>query len=317
MSYLLGYSSVVSRAATGTIPTVARSHPLAKGLQAAYYPGVFPDALVPNLVSPGNGDMTTQGGTATPLVTTPEGPGIDIRGTGTSTRNVYGPAPTGMLQNSEVTLFVRGQWGPGTGGANQPQNIFGITYTGTPAAQTSPYEYFSIISSDGSQAQCIGAAYASSPSTFTNPTYTGSRTLTSGQMVSAAAVFPGTNTATGTPIVYQNGIPYLASVGSDMGFYGASPQIHFGGSNNTRNSSFIPTVAYGWNRLLGDGEMQYLHANPYSLLQWPIDLVMSAIGRATVPPVGVGPQLPILWPLAVAGGGLEWLGRRKMKLGKR
>jgi hypothetical protein len=315
MAFLTGYAAVSHRALTGAIPTIAWSHPMAQGLVGAYYPGVFPTVPIINLASPGNGDMTSQGGTATPIVMTPEGPGINVAGTGTGTRFVQGNAPTQMLLTSKLSLFVRGQWGPGATGANAPQRIFGISYD---VGGASPFDYFVITSSDGTQQNCIGCAWASSSSVFTNGNFTGTRTLVSGQMVSAAALMIGSPTSSQHQFVMQNGVVYTQTITSNAGFFGASPQIGFGGNNSSRNASFIPTVAYAWNRTLPTSDLEYIAYNPYSLLRWPVDIVYEVLSKPTgapqPPAVNTTNRATLLSPLTVGGAAMEWLGRRKMTM---
>jgi hypothetical protein len=318
MAFLTGYTSISRRALSGVVPTIARSHPLAAGLQAAYYPGAHPSIPIVNLASPGYGDLNILQATPTPvpLVMTPEGPGINIAGTGTTTRQVNGLCPTALLQNGNLSLFVRGQWVGNTGAASIDSRIFGIYFSG--AGTASPFFGYILCAADGVQPNCIGAAFASASGTLTAPTYTGTRTLTTNQMLSAGVVNPGTQTVTGTSLVYQNGVKYTATTATHFGFYGAAPQIGFGQGNSASDHSpaFVVTVAYAWNRVLGDGAMSYLNANPYALLQWPIDLIYEVLEQpSAAPPTGnVRNKAMILSPLTIAGGALEWLGRRKMKL---
>jgi hypothetical protein len=116
----------------------------------------------------------------------------------------------------------------------------------------------------------------------------------------------------------QNGLVYSQSLTSDAGFFGASPQIGFGGNNTARNSSFIPTVAYAWNRNLSIGELEYINYNPYSLLQWPVDIVYEVLSQPTAapPPPAVNStnRAILLSPLTVGGAAMEWLGRRKVTM---
>ena len=155
MAFLTGYGSIAQRAASNVIPGIAWSHPLAKGLIAAYYPGSFPGGTMINLASPGNGDIITQGGTATPLVATPEGPGINIAGNGTTTRYVNGPCPPALL-NGKVSMFVRAQWKPGQATGGQVCRIFGIWNNNTNPL-TSPYYVYAISVDNNSVAQNLGS----------------------------------------------------------------------------------------------------------------------------------------------------------------
>ena len=162
MAFLTGYGSIAQRAASNVIPGIAWSHPLAKGLIAAYYPGSFPGGTMINLASPGNGDIITQGGTATPLVATPEGPGINIAGNGTTTRYVNGPCPPALL-NGKVSMFVRAQWKPGQATGGQVCRIFGIWFDNP---QVSPYYVYAISVDNNSMAQNLGLVFAASSSVF-------------------------------------------------------------------------------------------------------------------------------------------------------
>ena len=261
------------------VPIVNQAHPLARNLQAAYYPGAFPNVPISNLASPGNGDLVTQGGTATPLVLTPEGLGINVAGTGVTGRYVNGPIPPALQQAGHVSIFVRGQWTPGVAAANVPSRIFGVWYSATDGV--APYYSYTISPTTATQSQCLGAAFASSASAFVNPAMGGTHTLIVGSMASGCLVLTGTTTQTAFAILYQNGIPYTAVTSYEQGFYGTSPQIGFGDTNSSRNSSFIPTVAYGWNRVLTASENIYLDANPYALLLWPSDRVSLALATLT------------------------------------
>ena len=137
-------------------------------------------------------------------------------------------------------------------------------------------------------------------------------------MVSGGGVWYGTPSVPAAPseFMYQNGSVAFLSTSEHAGFYGAAPQIGFGDCNSTRNAACIPTVAYAWNRTLGAAEMRYLDANPYSLLQWKIDLVYEILEQpVAIPPSGIGTSSMIpLAPLMMGGAALEWLGRRKITM---
>jgi hypothetical protein len=263
----------------GGPPIVNRAHPLARMLQAAYYPGAFPNVPITNLVSPGNGDIVTQGGTATPLVATPEGLGINIAGTGTTTRYINGPCPSSLL-NGRVTLFVRAQWKPGQASNSQLARIFGIWYN---SPQTSPYYVYTIGVDNGTQSQNVGLAWAYSSSAFLYVPIGTMPALTVGQMVSGAGVFYGSPTVKASPsaLLYQNGTSASYGTLEYAGFAGSNPQIGFGDSNSSRNAACIPTVAYAWNRTLPTTALQYLDANPYALLLWPSDRGSLALATLT------------------------------------
>ena len=138
-------------------------------------------------------------------------------------------------------------------------------------------------------------------------------------MVSGGGVWYGTPSVPAAPseFMYQNGSVAFLSTSEAAGFYGTDPQIGFGDSNSTRTAACIPTVAYAWNRTLSAAQMRYLDANPYSLLQWKIDLVYEILEQPVADSAsqasGTSSMIPLA-PLMVGGAALEWLGRRKITM---
>ena len=141
-------------------------------------------------------------------------------------------------------------------------------------------------------------------------------------MVSGGGVWYGTPSVPAAPseFLYQNGSVAFLSTSEAAGFSGTAPQIGFGDDNSTHNAACIPTVAYAWNRVLGAAEMRYLDANPYSLLQWKIDLVYEILEQPAAAPIAPvpTPRRPLILILAGSFDGgsaaLEWLGRRKITM---
>jgi hypothetical protein len=253
-------------------PVINRNVARRFGCIAAYCPGAYPNVPVPNLVSPGSGDLTTQGGAAH-VAMTPEGPGLALSGTAT---NIFlrGIAPKQLQQAGRLSIFVRCQWF-GNGMANWPAPTFGLTYNTTGAS--SPYYSYLLSTSDSGHANVMGSGLVSvTPTGFNFGTF-GAATLTANQMVSAGSTYPMIpGTATGWNY-YQNGVLYTGSNSAVDGIaYGATPWVVFGDpSTRGRNVGTTPTVAYIFNRVLTPAEMRYLDANPYCLLQWPGDLLLA------------------------------------------
>jgi hypothetical protein len=205
------------------LPVINREMAHRFGCVAAYCPGAFPNVPVPNLVSPGSGDLTSQGGGAF-LKMTPEGPGLALTGTAT---NLYlsGIAPPQMKQAGKLSIFVRAQY-TGNASSNVPAPTFGVTYSTTGA--TSPFYSYLLSTSDGTHGNCMGAGWVTGSNAFIFPSYTPA-TLTANKMVSAGAVFPMTPTGNSLAILYQNGIKYTQSGATNSGIdYGTTPWVVLG-----------------------------------------------------------------------------------------
>jgi hypothetical protein len=261
------------------IPTVNRAHPVARNLVGCYAPGAFPSVTIPNLASPGSGDLVNRL-SATKLGNTEEGLGLDIRGTAGATL-AQGVAPASFLAPSNMSLFVRGLWDGGGATTNQPTIIFGVTFN--TAAASSPFFSYSISPTTNNQAHVVGCAYATNSTTFLNPSFVGMLPVpTANAMLSAGAIFRGSPSVTAPALVYTNGIQFTASTSNNFGAYGAQPWVALGNiGGTTRDSGMVVTVAYLWNRALTAQEMRYLDANPYALLLWPSDLVGMALATAS------------------------------------
>jgi hypothetical protein len=297
MAFLTGYASISRRAATGIIPIIARSHPLANGLLLAYYPAAFPGGALKNLATPGLLDLVTRVNANSYNINTPEGPGLNTR-TGTAQISSL-PA---SFAPTAITLFVRGQWtaaNPAT-----PARIFGI-YMNTSNFIGSQLEAGPNYA--GSVVGTIGAYYTASSTNIYIPG--GTLTPTVNSMISAGGTWLA---GAALPLLYINGIKQvlqgssLPTMNFNAGEYVSTGQLGMGEYfSSTRNGATTITVAYMWNRILGDADMVYLHNNPYSLLQWPIDVVYDVLEEpAALPGTPTPNNKAIFWsPLTVGLGG--------------
>jgi hypothetical protein len=313
MAFLTGYASISRRAMTGTIPVVARSHPLAKGLLAAFYPAAFPGSTMTNLAVPGLLDLTVRRNANSYNVNTPEGPGLNgILGQANTSglpANFVANPPTGA-----VSLFIRGKWGPiNTGTA--PAQMFGFYIN------TTNFLQLALLAAPDQPApsdSVIGVAYPTNTTTTALPA--GTTVPVVGSMVSAGASF----VSGALPSLYVNGIQQVLQgspsvMVSPLANWNANGQFTLQEfQSSTRTGSMVATVAYAWgNRFLTAGEHAYLNANPYSLLRWPIDVVYDVLEQpASTPPTGTATsKAMILAPLTVGLGGVataeRWLRQRK------
>ena len=212
------------------LPVINREMAHRFGCVAAYCPGAFPNVPVPNLVSPGSGDLTTQGGGAH-LKMTSEGPGLALTGTAT---NLFlrGIAPPQMKQGGKLSIFVRAQY-TGNSSSNVPAPTFGVTYSTTGA--TGPYYSYFLSTSDVTHGNCMSAGLTSGSNGFLYGTFTPA-TLTANQMVSAGATFPMTPSGSTNWYLFQNGVKYASSTTSTGINYGATPWVVMGDpSGRARN----------------------------------------------------------------------------------
>jgi len=305
MAYLTGYASIARRAASGVIPSIATSHPLARGLLAAYYPATAPNGTLQNLVAGGNGNLTTRVGVAVGLSPTPEGPGLLY--SGQATASFGGACPSTFQLSSGQSLFVRMKRGPTVYQGGHVAYLFGVAIT------SSPFNCYIIgtgLNGSTGNGQ-LGLLYQTTASS-----YIGTAILPLNTMASAGATF-----GSGAPgKLYVNGAQDTVT-GSppnvNITTYTPNPTIYLGLQNTTDSVYATITVAYIWGRPLNDGEHRYLDANPYSLLRWPVDIVYDTIeNQTTVLPSGVIVNKPMIFsPLMLAGvGGLEWLRKRKIKM---
>jgi hypothetical protein len=255
------------------IPIVNRAHPLARGQLAAYVPAMAPSGKIINLARPGSGDLVTRG-TASYLKMTPEGPGLNST---VNNSGAWGPAPASFQQANNVSVFARGLF-LGNANNNQVCPFICVTYSTT---VTPPYIAYGVGSGpqslSGSLLGSIGCFYtAGGGAGFQS--YGGSVAPTSGAMLSAGGSW---GSAAGSNKVYANGVQNALAGSQAPTFTYSSPQINLGiwspdPSDASRISLIVITVAYIWSRVLTDGEMRHLDANPYALLLFSSDWVSLA-----------------------------------------
>lgn len=327
MAYLLGYADITRRASTNVVPRIARSHPLAPKLIAAFYPAAYPGGTMTNLAIPGFLDLTSRRNSTSYNGNTPEGPGFNGTTSGGQINTSGLPASFVSLAPSVISLFVRGQWGTINTGSNIPAQIFGFYINTTNFIQCA---LMASPNSGGSVDNVVGAGYPANATAEINAP--GTTVPVVGSMVSIGATF----VASSLPSLYVSGVkqalqfspPVMAAtVGSFWNTNGQFTLQEY--QSSTRNGEMIVTVAYAWiGRALGDAEHQYLDANPYSLLRWPIDMVYelespaSTSPAAPVPsnrslimsPLTVGLDGPAALGLGAAAAAERWLRRRKVQM---
>jgi hypothetical protein len=296
------------------IPWVNTAHPLAVGLSAAYAPGWFPSGVISNLVSPTIGDIVTRVGFGSangqaPGVT-PEGPGLAYLATlgGAITVSSQGVCPASWKVASGSSLFVRGQQLVGSA-TTKASTIFGLT------SSTGPFSIYALgKGAAGVPTQAFSLQYSNTTAFNSAP---GAITVANGLMYSLAGTFgagaPGIMYVNGLADVLGSSNPTITSLNYGTG----TVSISLGNGNATEQVGSDTTVAYLWpQRVLTPNEISYLDQNPYSLLLWPSDLIMAElVGTSSVVPPATSVFKPMLFsPLMVAGGAMEWLGRRKMTM---
>lgn len=239
-------------------------HPLTTGLIGCYLPtSTIRDAsgnapTIVDLSSAGNHLIVHDGSSTFSL--SPVGFGNNGNGEFASASGWYAASTPAQQPASTASGFFVGYVNDGGDLIGYPL-IIGSTYTTN--AGTSPYDAFDL-RRPGSDATALSFSW--------NVGGTQGNVLVSGLLATGASLSGGftlnCNGVAGNARLFANGTVAGTATPTSGTISYSSPQMCFNGAPGQQTrTGMATTIGYVWSRALSDGEMAWLHAEPYVLLR--------------------------------------------------